>query len=195
MTVENVVIYSDNDLVRVERRAKPASIVRAREKVAVVIDYGGRSFGQVELDQTLANPDFAAALLRILPIIEHSAPVADPAALVGIYQDAQGRRVTASGLVRGVLGNRREMVASISPSAIANGGPNHARIELAGVLTPLNASANLTVHVDGREMPSGCGWELANDGLAVNVWIPDATDIDARLRYMQNVKFLIRWLE
>lgn len=191
--VENVVIYSDNDVVRVERRANPAAIVRARERMAVVIDYGGRSFGDVALDQTLANPDFAEALLRVLPNVANSTEVADPQALVGVYQQTQGKRVTASGLVRGALAARRQQVASISPAAISAGGPGYARIALAGLLHPLDAASNLSVHVDGRAMPSGAGWELASDGQAVNVWIPDG--IDARIRYMQHVRYTIEWLE
>ena len=192
--IENVVIYSDNDIVRVERRANPAAIVRARERMAVVIDYGGRSFGDVELSQTLANPDFAEAILRVLPNMANSAQVAEPQALVGVYQQTQGKRVTASGLVRGVLSARRQQVISISPWAIASGGPNHARLELASLLRPLDSSANVSVSVDGRDMPSGYGWEVSSDGLAINAWIPSASDIDRRLRYMQT-RYVVRWFE
>lgn len=196
MTIENVVIYSDADgLVRVERRTKPASIVRAREKMAIVLDYGNRSFGEIELNQNLANPDFASALLRLLPVLEHEADFADPQALLGIYQAAQGRRVTAAGFVRGALSARREQYASISPWAIANGGPNYARIELAGLLHPLDTASMVEVCMDGRKMPQGSGWEIAQDALAINVWIPDAANVDARQRYMQNVRYWIRWLE
>lgn len=195
MTVENVVIYSDEDgLVRVERRRQPASIVRARERMAVVIDYGGRSFGDVELDQTLANPDFAEAMLRVLPTMGHSADVADPQALVGVYQSSQGRRVSVSGLVRGALASKRQQVMTISPWAITNGGPNHARLALTGLLRPLDASSNVSVSVDGRDMPEGYGWEISDDGLAINAWIPDASDIERRLRYMQ-ARYVIRWYE
>jgi hypothetical protein len=195
MTTENIVIYQDEDgLVRVERRTKPATIVRARERMAVVIDYGGRSFGEIELDQTLANPDFAEALLRVLPNIAHSTDVADPQALVGVYQSSQGRKVTASGLVRGALAARRQQIMSISPWAIANGGANYARLELAGLLHPLEDESNLEVSIDGREMPQGYGWEVSSDGLAVNVWIPSASEIDRRLRYMQS-RYVIRWYE
>jgi hypothetical protein len=195
MTTENVVIYQDEDgLVRVERRTKPATIVRARERMAVVIDYGGRSFGEIELDQTLANPDFAEALLRVLPNIAHSTDVADPQALVGVYQSSQGRKVTASGLVRGALAARRQQIMSISPWAIANGGANYARLELAELLHPLEEESNLEVSIDGREMPQGYGWEVSSDGLAVNVWIPNASEIDRRLRYMQS-RYVIRWYE
>ena len=195
MTTENVVIYQDEDgLVRVERRTKPATIVRARERMAVVIDYGGRSFGEIELDQTLANPDFAEALLRVLPNIAHSTDVADPQALVGVYQSSQGRKVTASGLVRGALAARRQQIMSISPWAIANGGANYARLELAELLHPLEEESNLEVSIDGREMPQGYGWEVSSDGLAVNVWIPSASEIDRRLRYMQS-RYVIRWYE
>ena len=195
MTTENVVIYQDEDgLVRVERRTKPATIVRARERMAVVIDYGGRSFGEIELDQTLANPDFAEALLRVLPNIAHSTDVADPQALVGVYQSSQGRKVTASGLVRGALAARRQQILSISPWSIANGGANYARLELAELLHPLEEESNLEVSIDGREMPQGYGWEVSSDGLAVNVWIPSASEIDRRLRYMQS-RYVIRWYE
>jgi hypothetical protein len=195
MTTENVVIYQDEDgLVRVERRTKPATIVRARERMAVVIDYGGRSFGEIELDQTLANPDFAEALLRVLPNIAHSTDVADPQALIGVYQSSQGRKVTASGLVRGALSARRQQIMSISPWAIANGGANYARLELAGLLHLLEEDSNLEVSIDGREMPQGYGWEVSSDGLAVNVWIPSASEIDRRLRYMQS-RYVIRWYE
>jgi hypothetical protein len=195
MTVENIVIYSDTDgLVRVERRSKPASIVRAREKMAVVIDYGGRSFGDIEAAQTLANPDFAEALLRVLPYTEHDADYATPDALVGVYQQSQGRHVTAAGMVRGALAARRQAVMTISPWAISNGGPNHARLVLAGLLHPLDLASNVSVCVDGREMSEGYGWEIAEDGEAINVWLPDATDVDRRTRYM-SARYLIRWLE
>jgi hypothetical protein len=192
--IENVVIYGDDDLVRVERRIAPASIVRARERMAVVIDYGGRSFGDVQLSQTLANPDFAEALLRVLPNVANDAQVAEPGALVGVYQTSQGRRVTASGLVRGALSARRQQVMTISPWAIVNGGPNHARLELANLLRPLDSSANVSVSVDGREMPSGHGWEVSGDGLAINAWIPSASDIDGRARHMQ-ASYWVRWYE
>lgn len=195
MTTENVVIYQDEDgLVRVERRSKPATIVRARERMAIVIDYGGRSFGEVELDQTLANPDFAEALLRVLPTIAHSAEVADPQALLGIYQASQGRRVTASGLVRGVLSNKQERIMSISPWAIANGGPNHARLQPSGLLHPLTQASTVEVCIDGRQMPQNHGWEISDDGLAINVWIPGSGEIDRRLRFMQ-ARYTIRWYE
>ena len=193
-TIENIVIYSENDIVRVERRIAPASIVRARERMAVVIDYGGRSFGDVELSQTLANPDFAEALLRVLPSVANDAQVAEPQAIVGVYQQSQGKRVTASGLVRGALAARRQQVMTISPWAIALGGPNHARLELANLLRPLEASANVSVSIDGRDMPSGYGWEVSSDGLAINAWMPSASDIDGRARHMQ-ASFWVRWYE
>ena len=195
MTVENVVIYQDEDgLVRVERRAKPATIVRPRERMAVVIDYGGRSFGEVELEQTLANPDFSEALLRVLPNIPHSTQVANPQALIGIYQSGQGRKVTASGLVRGAIAARRKEIKYISPWAISNGGENYARLELSELLHPLDEQSNLEVSIDGRNMPEGYGWETSDDGLAINVWIPNANDVDRRIRYMQ-VCYVIRWYE
>jgi hypothetical protein len=195
VTVENVVIFQDEEgLVRVERRRQPATIVRARERMAVVIDYGGRSFGTVELDQTLANSDFAEALLRVLPVLAYEADTAEPDALVGVYQSSKGRRVTASGLVRGALAAKREAVMTISPWSIANGGPNHARLALAGLLRPLDTSSNVAVSLDGRDMPSGCGWEISEDGLAINVWIPDDSDIDRRHRYMA-ARYVIRWFE
>lgn len=195
MTVENIVIYQDEDgLVRVERRRQPASIVRARERMAVVIDYGGRSFGDIEAGQTLANPDFAEALLRVLPYMAYETETADPEALVGVYQSSQGRRVTASGLVRGAMAARRQQIMTISPWAIASGGANYARLELSGLLNPLSETSNVEVSVDGRIMPEGHGWEVSVDGLAINVWIPDASAVDSRIRYMQ-ARYVIRWYE